>query len=255
MEISHIVNTLDPTGTHLDTAQSITLQSMVEAKDRAPHDVNVRLLSCSHINEEVNLPNEFEEVEHLTRYAHESLPDLPDGKNLPVLRDILARGMGHTNSEYYIYSNIDISLYSNFYEEVSNYIKNGYESICLNRKTLPEFVNDEPVTVSNYKHVLSQSGTHHGGADCFVFASHASNELWRLGDLFLGYPPIGAVTVEWIRDISKNFLWVKDKVCTFHIGDDRPWAKKTIYNKVNEKIGKKVYPNYPKTWKRYADIA
>jgi hypothetical protein len=252
MEISHIINVYDSDDPDAVLAQQITLDSLLKARKNLKHPIDVKILACKHVSDCVTVPSGVEFIEGLTRYAHDAHPGLPDTKLLPVLRDILSRGLTAYDSDFYIYSNSDIGAYPNLYNKIFNLIEEGYDAACINRTTLPKSINGEPVTTSNYQSLLNKSPLiPHGGADFFLFANYGKFCLHKLGSIFIGYPPIGAVMLEWLNEVSQNFVWLKEIGNTFHLGNDMPWREKCQYNDVNHAEGLKLYPKFETVWKRF----
>lgn len=251
MEITHIINVYDSANPDAMLAQHVTLNSLLEAKKNLKHPIRVNIVACKHVSDCFSIPSGVHFTEGLTRYAHDAHKGLSDVKRLPILRDILARGVGMYDSDFYIYSNSDIGAYPNLYNKLFNLLEEGYDGICVNRTTIPKTIGDRPVTTENYKELLFQSPLiPHGGADFFMFANYGKFCLHKLGSVFIGYPPIGAVMLEWLNEISQHFIWLKEIKNTFHLGNDEPWKKKCEYNKVNEAEGYRLYPNYRSVWKR-----
>lgn len=251
MRIGHIVNVYDSDNPDTILTQHVTLQSLLDARKNLKHPIDIKILTCKHVSDYFSVPSGIEFTEPLTRYAHELYTELPNTKKLPFLRDILGRGVSAHELDYYIYSNVDIGAYPNFYNVIFNLIDEGYDGACINRTTLPDQIDGDSVTTVNYKNLLSEPGKKHGGADCFLFSSYGRYCLSKLGNIFVGYPPIGAIMLEWVRQISKNFVWLKEKGNTFHLGDDREWKKPNDYEPVNKAEGLKLYPNYNSIWKRF----
>jgi hypothetical protein len=47
----------------------------------------------------------------------------------------------------------------------------------------------------------------------------------KLGNVYIGYPPVGLVLKTQIERNSARFKWLKDERLTFHLGSDRAWKK------------------------------
>ena len=45
----------------------------------------------------------------------------------------------------------------------------------------------------------------------------------NLGNVFIGYPPVGLLLKTQIERLSQNFNWFKGQNLTFHIGSDLSW--------------------------------
>jgi len=251
MRISHIVNVYDTEDPDAILAQHVTLNSLLRARANVKHPIDIKILACKHVSDPFVIPSGVEFTEGLTRYAHDAHKDLSDAKLLPVLRDILSRGVSAHDADFYIYSNSDIGAYPSLYNKLFNLIEEGYDGICVNRTTIPKSIGDRPVTTENYSELLYKSPLiPHGGADFFMFSNYGRYCLHKLGSIFIGYPPIGAVMLSWLHEISQHFIWLKEVKNTFHLGNDEPWREKCEYSKVNEDEGLRLYPNYKSVWRR-----
>ena len=252
MHISHIVNVYDTDNADAMLAQHVALESLLEARANLKHPIDLKILACKHVSDPFAVPSGIEFTEGLTRYAHDAHPELPDTKLLPILRDILGRGVSKYDSDFYIYSNSDIGAYPTLYNTLFNLIEEGYDGVCVNRTTIPKVVSEGvPITTLNYtKAIYKSPRIPHGGADFFMFPNYGRFCLHKLGSVFVGYPPMGAIMLEWLNEISQHFIWLKHIGNTFHLGNDMPWREKCEYNKVNEAEGLKIYPNYKSVWKR-----
>ena len=62
------------------------------------------------------------------------------------------------------------------------------------------------------------------GIDCFIFKKETVPSL-KLGNVFVGYPPVGLVLKTQIEALSENFCWLKDRKPTFHLGSDWVWKR------------------------------
>ena len=118
MRISHIVNVYETEDPDAILAQHVTLNSLLKARANLKHPVDIKILACKHVSDPFVIPSGVEFTEGLTRYAHDAHKDLPATKLLPILRDILSRGVGAHDSDFYIYSNSDIGVYPNLYNKL-----------------------------------------------------------------------------------------------------------------------------------------
>ena len=229
LKLAHVVNAIEITdasrGSYLHVAQPVTLASMVTAKRMAEQVVAVDLFGISHATEEVELPGEFNRLPDIQRYAYDVIAELKNvtpKKPLPLLRDILQPVMNHTDAEYLIYTNLDIGLFPNFYLRLTELIGQGYDAMCINRRTLPKSVQGVTLDDKTLPLIYMLEGHQHVGIDCFVFKLQVLPKL-DLGNVFVGFPPIGQVLRSQIEDHSSAFWWEKRERLTFHLGDDQVW--------------------------------
>lgn len=230
MKIAHVLNITDiderKKKSHLHIAQPVTMRTMLEAQKKAT--VSVDLYSIKHVSEKVESLEGFDTLPDLTRYAC----DLEYLKNenlklpLPILADILDSLFQNSDADYYIYTNVDIGLYPNFYNRVAEIINSGYDCFCINRREFKKEYNNILIDESNYNLIYAQDSKKHPGHDCFVFKNSLLPKL-NLGSTFVGFPPIGRVLRTQLKNHSKNFKTFKDEYLTFHLGEDRAWDNKT----------------------------
>ena len=229
MKIAHIVNVTEiddsKKASYLHIAQPLTLKSMSIAKKTANGIVDIDLVAIKHKGENVNIPDEFKIAPDIEKYAWEYIPALKNilpRKPLPRLVDIISGLYSVSDAEYLIYTNLDIGLFSNFYKEIKAIIDSGFDAFCINRIDLPKKHNGILLDVNNMELIPKVPGHKHIGIDCFVFRRKIVPHL-DLGNVYIGFPPVGMVLKTQIEKHSGNFEWFKDRVMTYHIGKDTPW--------------------------------
>ncbi len=247
MKLAHIINVTEinesKKASYLHIAQPLTLRSMVIAKKMAKNVIDVDLLAVKHKSEKVSVPVEFEWAPDIDKYAWEYLDALKDEashKPLPRLKDIVSSLYSSSDAEYFIYTNLDIGLYPHFYIKVKSMIAKGYDAFCINRRSLPKEHEGLLLNESKIEFIFTMEGIKHPGIDCFVFKKELV-PLLNLGNVYIGYPPVGQVLKTQIEVNSKSFTWIKDERLTFHIGDDSPWKSGGIYTKENIYQAREIY--------------
>ena len=247
MKLRHIVNPTEITestkSAYLHIAQPVTLDSMLYAKHQSKGFSEINLCAITDPSESILIPAGISRIDSLSRTCGDVFPELST-RRLPFIQDILRLGTSDSY-DYYIYTNIDISVYPSFYDFVYDLIRSGHDSICINRKTLPKSFNGDTINISNYKRIVFDSDIHksdHIGCDCFMFSKHLVPCIKKFDNIFVGATPIGAVFNLWLQEFSKKFHWEKNASQTFHLGDDM-FAKHSIYKKINMQISNKIYKN------------
>jgi hypothetical protein len=248
MKLRHIVNPTEITEStkdaYLHIAQPVTLDSMLHARRQSHGFSEIDLCAITNPTETISIPTGILHINKLSRTCGDIYPELSTRK-LPLIQDILKLGTSD-DYDYYIYTNIDISVYPSFYDFVYGLIRSGHDSICINRKTLPKSFNGDNIDVSNYRRIVFDSDIHksdHIGCDCFIFSKHLVPRIKKFGNIFVGATPIGAVFNLWLQEYSESFHWEKEATQTFHLGDDmlHARAKHSIYKKINTHNASKVY--------------
>ena len=225
---------------------SKALKSMSNARKLATGTVEVELVTIKHKQENVKIPTEFKIASDIEKYAWEYIPALKDilpHRPLPRLVDIIAGLNISSDAEYFIYTNLDIGLYPNFYIQIKEMLDMGYDALCINRIDLPKKFKDVTLDVNAIDLILKVNGKRHPGIDCFVFKKDIVPSL-NLGNVYVGFPPVGMVLKTQIETNSKNFYWVKDQVLTYHLGYDKPWANSNSpYLRENYKQAQGLFVN------------
>tara|TARA_B110000305_G_scaffold163602_1_gene180963 strand:+ start:6171 stop:6992 length:822 start_codon:yes stop_codon:yes gene_type:complete len=251
MNLAHIINVMEITeaqrSSYLHIAQPVTIQSMINARNKTDN-CKVDLFGVKNKFDKVKLPSPFKFTNDLERCCYDVIDSLPKKKSLPLIKDILSSLYHASNAEYFIYTNSDIGVLPDFYNFISEKIKSGFDSICINRRDMPKHINGQEIDVSNFEILFSELGKYHMGADCFVFHRDAFKKM-IFGNVFVGVPPVGGVFLDQIRKTSNNFHWVNrkgdkqsppERLLTFHIGSDRNWLRnENIYWTENNKQAKK----------------
>ncbi len=156
---------------YLYIAQPLTLKSLLRAKQNSDSDLTVDLFTIKHKSENIDPPKSFIQVKDIEKYACEYIPFLKDTvqKPLPRLTDIINGLYQASEAEFFVYTNLDISLMPSFYNYIKKLILQGHDAIYINRENLPKEYNGVRLDESNLDLCYKVSGTPHVGIDCFVF--------------------------------------------------------------------------------------
>jgi len=246
MKLAHIVNVLQLEDHHrssnLHVAQSTTLESMIAAKT-TDDSLDVELHTVSFPDDQVTVPSGFICSSNLKTKCYDVHDMLPTNRKLPLIREILQSAPIGGDVDYIIYTNIDIGLFSTFYKFVLQQIDNGFDGFCVNRRDFEKEYDGITVDETNYNQLLeSKPGMKHGGYDCFVFHRSLLNKVSRLGDIYIGAPPVGIVLKTWIDHYSSRVFVYKNVRQTFHLGRDQAWKSQpnNIFWQRNNMHGKNV---------------
>ena len=211
--LAHIVNPFiaDP-ASDLYSAQPITFESMLRAKERAANTIAVTLFSAQFKEDCTMVPVGFTATKDLERsvadVAHFEKP-----LRLPLLADILERLYTESEAEYLVYTNVDIGLYPDFYLKVNEFIDCGHDAFIINRRRLPGTYTH----VNELEQIYAEKGQKHPGFDCFVFHRSIYPNL-KLGGICIGVPFIEISFSQNLFALAKNFKLFEEEVLTFHIG-------------------------------------
>ena len=258
LKIAHVLNVTEIDGTkrasYLHIAQPVTMRTMLLAKGVASGKVSVDLVAVKHKNEKVDIAPGFVVAPDFDSYAHDHLPELKASgveKPLPRLADILLAASAAPDADYVIYTNLDIGLYADFYLKVAGLIQAGHDAFCINRLDLPKTYDGIVIDESNFELAYFVEPVPHRGIDCFIFKSEYLPKL-NLGNVYVGFPPIGQVLKTQIERCAGNFIWIKEGRFTFHLGSDEAWTRdKSGYHAANDEAARGLYsscfPESPST--------
>lgn len=221
---------------YLDVAQPITFESIRLASkhfQESTYRDDWELLLCTAQYEEdvAIIPSFFKQLPNLSSSTADYFPNLNGQKKLPLVKDIFGTllSLDLADDDIIIYSNIDIAVQDFFYSYVVDAL-DSLDALVVNRRDLPK-ISPEGHTYSHADlHTLyTVAGKKHPGYDCFVFPYKSLKDL-QLGDVFLGYPPVGSVIKNSIEAVVGRFEVIRDKYITFHIGEDVSWRQDSPVN-------------------------
>jgi len=222
-KFAHIVNIAAfPENSDLRFAQSITLETMQIARDFAAATINTSLLSAQYPEDRDAVPDQITATRDLDRSVLD-IGNFRVKRKLPFIKDILERAYETVESDYIIFTNVDIGLLPNFYTSVASLIEAGFDSFVINRRTISQAhrkAEDIPL-------MFAEVGQSHMGYDCFIFKREAYKNF-TLGLICVGAPYIGkAIMVNQILN-SNSFMVFRDQHLTFHIGNDKKWTSGSL---------------------------
>jgi hypothetical protein len=213
IKLAHLVNCFQPRpGSEFSFVQSITLESMLRAKAKAP--CQVQLLSAHFEEDQAVVPEGFISTPFLQRSVRDVWMDdqLPP---LPLIADLLQNLYEASDADYLIYTNIDIALQPHFYAAVLSFIQQGHDAFIINRRRIPATYN----SIDQLPQMYAEGGKPHPGFDCFVF----KRELFPkfvLGEVCIGIPFIEILFGQNLFCFAQKFKLFEEEHLTFHIGED-----------------------------------
>lgn len=212
-KIAHIINPFNASpSSDLYTAQPITFESMRIAKKEAAHSLDVELLTCQFEEDRNMIPDGFIATKDLSHSVLDYF-DFTKKIKLPLISEIIDRLYHESDAEYLVYTNVDIGLYPNFYNEVNNFIDAGHDAFIINRRRLPaNFTRLEDLPT-----IFKENGRKHPGFDCFVFHRDLYSKF-QFEKICIGVPFIEITFGQNLFALAKNFRLFDDEKLTFHIG-------------------------------------
>jgi hypothetical protein len=222
LKFVHIINPFNAgnslTGTKV---QAITAECMRRAA-REYGENNVRLVSAQY-EEDLNVvPESFVKTENLTR-SLKDVSGIPGNKKLPLIGDIIAKLTQFNDSDYFIYTNTDISPQTNFYSAIATHLeKSGCDALIINRRRIEENLIDKPL-----EELYAQKGESHPGYDCFIFKKELLSKF-DFGNVVVGIPGIGFIFAHNLFLHANHCKVLYHEHLTFHLGMEivKPWSSK-----------------------------
>ena len=226
---THLVNPTDvPESSDLSTAQPITFESMKNARLFAKQNgIEVRQVAAVFEEDQHYAPENFERARNLHRSALD-LKRFSHERKLPLFGDILDRLNDYQDSEYLIYTNVDIGLMPHFYTTLKEIMSTGLDAAMIHRRTLGKnytSVDDLPTIYTDY-------GSDHPGTDCFVMRSELV-EKFDLGNIVIGAQFCAFALRANIFSYAQAVKEHPKLHMTFHIGDDRVWESLDEFSAYN----------------------
>lgn len=242
IKFSHIINpVIVNQESDLFKAQPITFESMKNAKTYAQiQGLYIEQLAVSYIEDRSIIPKFIKNVGTLERSILD-FSTFEKPKKLPLLIDILRHLYNNGNSEYLIYTNVDIALMPHFYVTLHKVMSEGYDAVTICRRTL----SDSYKGVEDLEYMYADIGEDHPGTDCFVIKRELF-EKFDLQNIAIGCQYVALALRVNIFAFAKNIKEFKKLHMTFHIGDDRSWNSLDDMGQHNENALETIFKNLGK---------
>jgi len=203
---------------------------MKVARNEAIKKVDINLCTTQYQEDSKLIPNYFTKLSNLKQSVLDH-SNFEKELKLPLIKDIILKAYHETTSDYIIYTNVDIGLQKNFYLKVDEYIRNGFQSIIINRKRIPGHYK----TIEKLDEIYKEKGKKHPGFDCFVFHRNLVPQFC-FNNICIGVPFIGITFAQNLFALDRKCLLIENEKLTFHIGMEI-FAKRapTAYFRYNQK--------------------
>jgi hypothetical protein len=240
MKIAHIINPFKADKQQdLFFAQPITFETMRTAQEFSKkYGIYVDLYSAQYSEDSNIIPEGFIRTPDLDRSVLDVTQQFRFQKprRFPLVRDILDRLYDASDADYFIYTNVDISLMPFFYLFVKEKVCQGFDAFSITRRTIGKHyrgIEDIPLMYAEY-------GENHPGHDCFVF-KRSSYQYYRLFDTCIGAVNIGRSLLFNMICNAQKFQVVRHLHLTFHLGDDRREEKSSYYQTFQDYANHNLY--------------
>jgi glycosyltransferase involved in cell wall biosynthesis len=236
IRLAHVVNpVLMPKTSDLYIAQPIAFTSLARARD-ASTTQNVTLVSCAFEHDSAFMRPLFD-VHHVLTRSSRDLIASEKPRTLPFIADIFNTHVIPDDATHVIYTNSDICVQPSFYDFVTQQLRDGYDALVINRRTISKSFFDHRALPDMYK----EYGDEHPGFDCFV-VSREVLEKCHFGEALIGVHLIGRIIFWNILSYARRIKYLPAAHLTFHIGNDVPSKSRTMwpYIKHNLLVGRSV---------------
>ena len=218
MRIVHLINTLDPKpSSDLFVAQPVTFETLKRAKSYAA-DFGIEVVHVTAcFEEEMKAIPSWITERHTLRVSSLDFPDFADKRKLPSLKEIFEIAKTYaTDSDIFVYSNIDIGIQPFFYQMCAMHIGAGSDGFSVTRRTIPA----EAKSVEEH---CASPGEKHPGDDCFVIKAGLL-EKFDIPQVFSGVAWFDRAVLLNCAVHATTFERRTDDYWTFHIGEDQSWS-------------------------------
>ncbi len=220
---AHIINPVTgEENPELFATQQTTFKSILKSRSYSK-DLDIKLYCCSFFGSDITqIPNDFSSLPKLSR----NISSLAKTKKTnPILSDILQEASKNCDSDYFIFTNLDIGLMPYFYEGVNYYVSLGHDAIIVNRRRIKSRFN----TGNNLEAIYSEVGKTHTGYDCFIIKKSVLQKF-IFKNIAIGVPPAGNDVFYNIFAFADKPVLFTEKHLTFHIGMEleKEWGDKEI---------------------------
>jgi hypothetical protein len=243
--ISHIIApVIVQESSDLYLTQPITFRTMQMAKEKAIEDgIIVNQYAAFFPEDQSIVPEGFIHTSCLDRSVTDvmELNSFTPHRKLPLIGDILERLYHAADPGYLIYTNVDIGLQPDFYLQVHQLIREGFDAFIINRRTIPKYYQ----SIEQIPEMFKERGKKHPGQDCFIFKREVFPR-YILNMTCIGAQAVGKAMVMNMIAHATKFKMFTDLHLTFHVGEDRVWCKNELNDYRQHNIAEvlKIYDDY-----------
>jgi hypothetical protein len=238
MKLAHIINPVKaPAGSELSVIQPITFESIRVAHGFAKGRADVDLYTISYPEDHEIIPSFFTQIPDLQRSILD-IGKFTRPRKYPIMMDVFDALAKASSAEYFIFTNMDITLMPQFYVVVDEILKGGYDALLINRRG----ISTKYKQVSELPMMYSEFGVPHPGFDCFIFKRELLDKL-VLEDICVGVSFSEVALVHNLIAFAQKLKLVDDLHLTFHIGTEvMPPLDPEYYGHNRRVYETKIYP-------------
>lgn len=225
----HVVNPFrSPVGDANDRIQALSYESMRRARAFSG-DFPVHLAAVVAEGEVECVPEGFDLAGTLTRTVSD-IARFAVPSELPLLFDVLEAGCGYASQVAnthaceeeaiaVVFTNVDICLQPYFYLAVADVMSRGFDTLTINRRSIPPIDPDPARLASMY----AEFGGDHDGFDCFVFSLRNVSNFVR-SDACVGRDFVMRSLLYNLVANSTRMAMLRRAHLTFHLGGLGEWT-------------------------------
>jgi len=240
LSISHVINPfISPSRQDLDAIQPLVCESMRYARDFCSDNITVDLCGTIFSEDASCFPEGFRRLPNLYRSILDVYP-FTTQKKLPLIHDILNIACQNSKADYMVYTNMDIIVMPHFYRLIDSYIRDGFDTMIINRRDIECSENNN---LSTLPKIWSAIGQPSAGYDCFVFARKKYTTFTK--DMCcIGAAAVDMGIVANMMVAANKLAFLSEEHVTCHIGNDRQWIHEEFDELTthNYREFSKVYP-------------
>ena len=230
MKLAHLINPFKCTkdnSSYLYYAQPITFKSMRNSQLKAQKSgINIKLYTINYPEDDEIVPDYFIKLPYLKKSTITEFPNISKNKKLPIIQEMFDSILQNSDADYIIFTNSDIGVQENFYEEINKIIKvTNLKAFIINRRdNIPKFKNNKRLSDKDLDIIYKETGEFHPGKDCFIIERNILKQI-DMESMFTGYGGWGNTLHKYLDKLFNNTYLFTNKYLTFHIGNDTNWKK------------------------------
>ena len=238
MTFAHIINPVSVSlKSELGIAQTITFEAIRHAAETAKGKVDVQLFTICYPEDHEVIPSFFTRLPNLNRSVRDVLSN-PNVKKYPLMREVFQSLYDHSQADYFIFTNMDISLMPHFYVAVQQLVQDGSDALLINRRGISAKYSN----IAELPLMYAELGEPHPGFDCFVFKRSLFPKL-VLADICVGVSFSEVALVHNLIAFAEKLTLRDDLHLTFHRGQEvMPPLEPITFGHNRKEYETKIYP-------------
>lgn len=238
MTFAHIINPVSVLPqSELGIAQAITFETIRHAAAVAKSKVDVQLFAIGYAEDREVVPPFFAQLPDLSQSVRDVLGN-QNVKKYPLMREVFQALYDHSEADYFIFTNMDISLMPHFYVAVQQLLQDGTDALLVNRRG----ISAKYSTLDELPLMYAEVGEPHPGFDCFVFKRSLFPKI-VLANICVGVSFSEVALVHNLIAFAEKLTLRDDLHLTFHRGQEvMPPLEPITFGHNRQEYETKIYP-------------